>query len=158
MSFFGRSSDSLPPYAQVLKSIPMFSKLTPQEFRILAQIAHERTYMAGEVVFEQGDEGLGMYVVLEGRIRIHRTCAEGLTEEIAQVEAGAFFGELALLDGAPRSASATAVEPTRLLFFFRPEFLDILETHGRLGAKLSLELARHTAERLRRTVACRESS
>jgi CRP-like cAMP-binding protein len=158
MSFFSRGPGSLPPYVQVLKSIPMFSKLTPQEFRIVAQIAHERSYMAGEIVFEQGDEGLGMYVVLEGRIRIHQACPEGRTEDIAQVEAGAYFGELALLDGAPRSASATAAEPTRLLFFFRPEFMDILETHGRLGAKLSLEIARHTAERLRRTVVCRESS
>jgi len=156
MAFFHRSQGSLPPYVQVLKSIPMFARLTPQEFRIIAQIAHERHYMAEEVVFEQDDEGLGMYVVLEGRIRIHQKCSEGNPKEIAQVEAGAYFGELALLDGAPRSASATAVESSRLLFFFRPEFLDILETHGRLGAKLSLEIARHTAERLRRSVSCRE--
>lgn len=156
MAFYLRGLSSLPSYVQVLKSIPLFAKLTPQEFRIISQIAHERHYMAGEMVFEQGDEGLGMYVVLEGRIGIHQKCPDGSFKEIAQVEAGACFGELALLDGTPRSASATALESTRMVFFFRPEFLDILETHGRLGAKLSLEIARHTAERLRRSVSWRE--
>jgi CRP-like cAMP-binding protein len=152
MALFSRGIGSLPPYFQVLKAMPLFSKLSTQEFVVLTQIVHERTYLTDEVVFEEGDEGLGMYVVLEGKVSIHRKAIVG-RKEIASIPPGAYFGELALLDGSPRSATATAVEPTRLLFFFRPEFLDILETHGRLGAKLSLEIARHTADRLRNSVA-----
>jgi CRP/FNR family transcriptional regulator, cyclic AMP receptor protein len=152
MALFFRGDRSLPPYLQVLKAMPLFTKLTNQEFVILMQTIHERTYMPEEVVFEEGDEGLGMYVVVEGKILIHRKSMIG-RKEIATIEPGMYFGELALLDGSPRSATATAVESTRLLFFFRPEFLDILETHGRLGAKLSLQIALHTANRLRKTVA-----
>lgn len=158
MPLFNRGVPKLSPEILALRSIPMFSRLTPQEFRIIAQIAHERRYLPGEFIFEEGDEGLGMYAVLEGSVRIHRPGRDGANREIALVKAGGYFGELALLDGFPRSASATAVEATRLLFFFRPEFLDILETHGRLGAKLSLEIARHTAQRLRQSVAeCQEA-
>lgn len=155
MASFFAGRGALPPYLQVLKAMPLFAKLTNQEFSILVQIVHERSYMPQEVVFEEGDEGLGMYVVLEGRVRIHQRTATG-TRDLAVIESGMYFGELALLGGEPRSASATALEATRLLFLFRPEFLDILETHGRLGAKLSLQLAIHTAERLRKAVATRE--
>jgi CRP/FNR family transcriptional regulator, cyclic AMP receptor protein len=155
MGLFQRRGGKLPPYLQLLKSVPLFSKLNNQEIVILAQIIHERDYLREEVVFEEGDEGLGMYVVLEGKVGIHRKGRAG-REELMVVEPGAFFGELALLNGDPRSASAVCLEPTRLLFFFRPEFLDVLETHGRLGSKLSFQIALHTAERLRNFVVGRD--
>jgi CRP/FNR family cyclic AMP-dependent transcriptional regulator len=92
-----------------------------------------------------------MYIILNGRVRIFRR--EGDTEhEIALLGPGAYFGELALLDGAPRTANAVAVENSCLVGFFRPEFLEILETHGRIGAKISLALARITGTRLRKTL------
>lgn len=155
MGLFQHRGGKLPPYLQVLKSIPLFAKLTNQEFIILGQIIHERTYMKDEVVFEEGDEGLGMYVLLEGKVAIHRE-GPGGRQKLMEVEPGSYFGELALLNGAPRSASAVCMEPSRLLFFFRPEFLDILETHGRLGSKLSFQIALHTADRLRNFVVNRD--
>ncbi|MDX6766139.1 MAG: cyclic nucleotide-binding domain-containing protein [Candidatus Methylacidiphilales bacterium] len=155
MGLFQRNGAKLTPYLQLLKGIPLFSKLTNQEFIILSQIIHERTYLKGEVIFEECDEGLGMYVVVEGRVQIHRN-ADGGQVKLSEIEPGAFFGELALLSGAPRSATAICLEPTRLLFFFRPEFMDVLETHGKMGSKLSIQIAIHTAERLRRVVLDRD--
>lgn len=155
MGLFQRRVGKLPPYLQLLKAIPLFSKLNNQEFVILSQIIHERTYLKDEVVFDEGDEGLGMYVVLEGKVEIYRS-GTGARQSLMVVEPGVYFGELALLNGGPRSASAVSLEPSRLLFFFRPEFLDILETHGRLGAKLSFQIALHTADRLRNYVASRD--
>jgi CRP/FNR family cyclic AMP-dependent transcriptional regulator len=66
---------------------------------------------------------------------------------------GHSFGELAPLDGAPRVGTAVAMEESCLIGFFRPEFLEVLETHGRIGAKISLALARLTGARLRKMVA-----
>jgi len=131
-----------------LHQVPLFSSLSPRELKLLEPLFHERRYAAGEVVFEQGEEGLGMYIVVEGNIQISNSNGEQ-NKLIAELGGGHFFGELALLDGAPRSATAKAVAPSYLIGFFRTEFLEVLETHGRTGTKISLQLARMTSARLR---------
>lgn len=154
--WFGRKQAPLPPWIQTLRSVPIFAPLSNRELSIISQIAHVRSYLDGEIIFEEGDEGLGMYVVLEGAVLLRRRAGQEV-RQVGRVEPGVCFGELALLDGGPRSASAVAEGATRLLFFFRPEFMDVLETHGRLGARISLAIARHTAARLRRAVSrCEE--
>lgn len=137
---------------QVLHRVPLFSTLSTRELKRLEPLFHFRNYQEGEVIFDQSDEGLGMYVVVSGRIRISSTNQEGKTSDLAVLESGQFFGELALLDGAPRTASATAMAPSKLVGFFRPEFLEILESHRQLGTKISFQLARLTGARLRQTL------
>lgn len=73
----------------------------------------------------------------------------GVVTEVARLGVGAFFGELALLDGAPRSANARAVDNARLAVFFRDDFLELLDTHGRIASKIARQLARHIGGRMR---------
>jgi CRP-like cAMP-binding protein len=135
-----------------MHQVPLFSSLTTRELRKLEPLFHDRRYSPGEVVFEQGEEGLGMYVIVTGKVNITSQSKGKQAKVLAELGVGHFFGELALLDGAPRTATATATEPCRLVGFYRTEFLDILETHGRMGTKISLQLARMTGARLRQTL------
>jgi len=152
MAWFKKKEDEALCETMVcLHRVPLFSSLTKRELKRLEPLFHDRRYAADEVVFEQGEEGLGMYVVVEGKVKISTRNGTG-EKPLAELGNGQFFGELALLDGAPRSATAIATEPCRLIGFFRTEFLELLETNGRAGTKISLELARMTSSRLRQTL------
>jgi len=152
MGLFSKRNEVMPQHLAVLRKIPLFSTLRTKELMQVERILHERSYLADEIVFEEGDEGLGMYIVVEGEVRIQRKVA-GVSRPVAQLGPGSYFGELALLEGFPRAASVQAASNARLLGFFRPEFLKILETQGRTGAKLSLQLAKHTCVRMREALA-----
>jgi CRP-like cAMP-binding protein len=89
-----------------------------------------------------------MYIIVSGRVKVMRKIGD-VNKELAVMGAGETFGELALLDGSPRAATAVAVDDARVLGFFRPEFLDIMETHHRIGMKISFALAVETGKRLR---------
>lgn len=142
-----RAPDS--PHEAVLRQLPLFHTLTRRERGLLELILHERTYAAGEVVFEEGEEGLGMYIVLEGKVTVVRNGLVG-RRELGTLAAGDSFGEMALLDGVTRSASAIASEsPTRLLSLFRPELLRLLTAHSRIGYKISYEMACGLSRRYR---------
>lgn len=144
----------LPPQLKVLRQVDLFSGLSVRELKALESVLHERTYVRDEIVFDEGDEGLGMYIVMKGSVRIVKKI-EGRQEEIVMLKSGDFFGELALLDGYPRTAAAMAAEPCILLGIFRPEFLALLQGSDRLGVKLALKLAQVTVSRMRQTLSNR---
>ncbi len=135
----------------ILKGIPVFEELGAKELFQIGRILHEREFRADEAVFRQGDPGVGMYIIAEGEVLI-RTDPSG--QVLAELEAGEFFGELSLLGDAPRTASAIARTPCRLLCFFQPDLLDLLERHPRLGVKILFRLAKTIGERLRKTNEC----
>jgi CRP/FNR family cyclic AMP-dependent transcriptional regulator len=147
LSFFKKFETLTPTQASLLK-LPFFSQLKPRELAILEQIVHQREYLTDEIIFGEGDEGLGMYVIVQGKVNIFKKTPEG-KKELAILGSGDFFGELALLEGFPRTAAAVAMEPTTLLGFFRPEFFELIESQPRLGIKLTTALAKHTARRMK---------
>ena len=117
-----------------LKSLSLFADLSPRELKIVQGLLHEREYLAGEVIFDEGEEGNALYIVRKGRVVI---CRQGRPEHpIAEIGAGSFFGELALLDPAPRSAQARALEPCQLAVFFGSDLLSLLETESRLSSRI----------------------
>jgi CRP/FNR family cyclic AMP-dependent transcriptional regulator len=140
----------------MLMRVPFFSSLSRKELELIASILHERNYLSDEIIFEEGDEGLGMYIILSGKVRISRKVLLQ-HKAIAEMGPNEYFGEMALLDGAPRAATAVAAEPTTVLGFFRPEFLELLDSHQRIGGRLSFALACEAARRLRANVV-RESA
>ena len=148
MGFFGSGGRAASERLAVLKKVALFATLKTKELKLVEQILLERHFIADEVIFEEGDEGLGMYIVVEGEVKMLRK-GGGFKQEIARMQPGSYFGEMALLEGTPRMASAVAVTDTRVLVLFRPEFLNILETRGYTGAKISLQLARQSSIRLR---------
>jgi CRP/FNR family transcriptional regulator, cyclic AMP receptor protein len=135
----------------LLRATPLFQQLSFRELRQIESILHERSYMPNEIIFEQGEEGLGLYVVRSGRVSVS-SVENGRERELAALNRGQFFGELALLDGSPRSAQARAVEQTELIGFFRPDLQKLLDTNPKIAAKFSVELARWIGKRLRETI------
>jgi CRP/FNR family transcriptional regulator, cyclic AMP receptor protein len=141
-------STSTTPRQERLRSMSLFIHLTPKELQILDGLLHERDYLKDEVIFDEGEEGQAIYIVLEGRVLI---CHQGRPEDgrIAELEPGTSFGELALLDNGPRSAQARADTDCRLAVFFREDFLTLLEPHAVIASKIFRELARIMGQRLR---------
>ena len=136
------------PRQERLRTLSLLVDLTPAELAVVDGLLHERSYLKDEVIFDAGEEGQAIYIVLEGEVLI---CFQGepATGRIAVLGPGTFFGELALLDDAPRSAQALAATPCQLIVFFREDFTSLLDTHGRVASKIARQLARHIGARLR---------
>lgn len=111
----------------VLKSNAVFASLEDTVLDLLAEIAREVTFNRGQTVVSEGDAGTRLFVVFKGTVKIYKRAASGAIIEICRRSAGEMFGELALLDGGPRSASVDAVSKTVLLEFERELFLGILK-------------------------------
>jgi CRP-like cAMP-binding protein len=131
----------------ILKSVPIFRDLNDRELRKIERLIYVRSFKKDETIFRQGEPGLGMYIVESGRVLI---LLAPHAEPLAELSEGEFFGELSLLDEAPRSASAVAVEETKLLCFFHPELMDLLNVDPKLGLKLVIGLARTIGERTKK--------
>jgi len=135
----------------LLKDIPIFSDLKPKEIAEIEKIMHRRVYKKNEPIIRMGDPGLGMYIVVKGSVEIIEEKKKGENRSLAKLNEGSFFGDLALLDESPRSASAIATEDCDIIGFFRPDFLDLLYRKPKLGIKVLFALAKTIGERLRRT-------
>jgi CRP-like cAMP-binding protein len=139
---------ALSPHLQRLKRLALFATLTPRELKIADSLLHRRQFLAGEIIFDEGEEGQALYIVLSGTVAVCRN-HESAKETVAELFAGSFFGDLALLDNAPRTAQVRAKENCELAVFFRADFVALLATDATIGYKISLQLARTIAERLR---------
>jgi len=141
-------SPALSPRRHKLKESALFSALTPLELKIVDGLMHERCYLAEEIIFDEGEEGQALYLVMSGRVLISRSLDTSI-EVVAELSPGAFFGDLALLDNSPRNAQARAFDNCELAVFFRADFMGLMETDAVIGYKIALALARHVGSRLR---------
>jgi CRP-like cAMP-binding protein len=122
--------------------------LLKKELKNIAQLTHEREYKSNEYVFKKHAPAEGMYIILHGEIEIKDPKSGNI---FADLHSGDFFGELALLDEEPRSASAICTVPSRLIGFFRTDLLTLINRYPELGNKILLNLSRVLGERLRET-------
>ena len=127
---------------EVFGRSPLFEQASREIMESLAGRLRRRRFRRGEVIFHQGDPGDSLQVVASGAVKILLPSAEGEEAIIATLRPGDFFGELALLDGATRSATAAALEPTETLVLPRPVLMDLLGTVPGLGDALLVGLAR----------------
>lgn len=132
----------------ILLNIPIFQDLNNSELKTIKRILHQREYKKNEVIFNQGDIGLGMYIIVRGTVDI--VCDPG-RHILAELHDGDFFGELALIDESPRSATAVTTMPAELLFFLKPDLLDLINRNPKLGGKILFKLAWTIGERLKST-------
>ena len=109
-----------------LADVPLFARLPPAALEELARASRTRTYPAGQVIWSEGDPGDALLVLEEGQIRVTRTTGGGVEVVLAVNDAPAALGELALLDGEPRSAAVIAQRPVRVRFIPRSAFLALL--------------------------------
>lgn len=126
----------------------MFHELSDRALREVRDACHLRDYKTGEHIFREEEPGVGMYVILDGSVEIYRKGARGREWHFAELEEGDFFGELALLEEMPRTASAMARTPSRILGFFRPDLLSIVERKPRIGVQIMMNMARLIGQRL----------
>jgi CRP/FNR family cyclic AMP-dependent transcriptional regulator len=138
-----------PAALQALKTVPLFDGLTRPQLRKLLRVLHERVYERDEIIFREGRLGAGMYVIRAGGVRIVLTLPSGEERLVAELGPGHFFGEMALLEEAPRSATCVANERTELLGFFQPDLDGLIERDSRLGSRVLWNLARLLASRVR---------
>jgi CRP/FNR family cyclic AMP-dependent transcriptional regulator len=140
---------AIPPAGQAttFEHVPLFSGLDQESLRELTEAARRRLFHAGEIVFHRDDTGQVLYVIRAGKVKIFVTGPEGQDMVLAILGPGDYFGELALLDGLPRSASAVAIEVADTLALQRTDFIRAVERHPRIAIQVMNVLSR----RLRQT-------
>jgi CRP/FNR family cyclic AMP-dependent transcriptional regulator len=135
----------------LLKSIPLFSELHRNELREIERLVHHRSYHNGEVVFWEDEPGVAMYVVQRGEVGIFKDYDKPGQQELARLQHGDFFGEMALLAGDFRQATAVATGETDLFSLIHPELFDLFDRKPHMGVKILSFLATVMAQRLRKT-------
>lgn len=135
---------------QFLKTVPFFNELSNWELKRVSEIVFERSYDQNEMIFEQGQPGAALFLIVEGRVSVE-IYREKYTANLAVLEKGSFFGEMALLDESPRSASARAMEPTRTIALYRNDLNRLIHTNPETACNIYRALARIVGDRLRST-------
>ncbi|MBC7910366.1 MAG: cyclic nucleotide-binding domain-containing protein, partial [Pyrinomonadaceae bacterium] len=128
-----------------LRSVPLFASLENEAVRELRELLTVKDFRAGTELFHLGDKGDAMYLIESGRVRIHIEDSTGQEVTLVELAGGDFFGEMAILDGQPRSADATVIQDARLAILDRADFL----TFVRRNPDVSLAMMNAITERLR---------
>ena len=140
-------SDSHAPFPALLDFLnrtQLFSGLSQEHLAAIAQLARQQAYGKGEVLFHQGEEGNGFYLIQSGRIKVFQLSSGGREQILHIFGEGDHFAEVPAFDGQSFPASAAALEATQALFFPRQLFLMLLEQNPILTINLLKSFARHT--------------
>jgi serine/threonine protein phosphatase PrpC len=129
-----------------LQRIPLFAYLVYREISEVLAISQTRHYAAGELIVKEGDPGGDLFVVLQGQVVV-----EAGGKGITTLAPGGQFGEMGLVDAAPRSASVRALEPTRVMLIPRADMMGLMHREPVVGVKLLWVLAQSLSQRLRAT-------
>ena len=146
----GAETASDPDSALFLSRTPLFAKLSPQECSILASYCEIKNVGAGQKLFSEGDFGDAMYILKAGVLEIFKKDLLG-DVRIAEIRPGGLVGEMALVDGKPRSANVRAADSTRLLSLSRASYNDLKKVHPQVATKFQDELLLLISSRLRQT-------
>lgn len=131
-NFFKSKKHSLET-VDFLASLPPFANLNQKDLRLVSNLLHTRSYLAGEYIFLQGDPGIGIYLINEGDVEIQKKDDTGNTTSLAVLTKKDFFGELALIDGEKRPASAVAITNSNLSVLFKPDLDEFIRKYPKKG-------------------------
>jgi len=138
MSTEHRSKEAL----ESLRNIGLFSSVRDEDLTAIATLLIERRFPKHKTIVEEGLPGDYMYIIREGRVSVSKLSDDGREKILEFLEAGDFFGEMALLDNAPRSASVRALSDARVLALSRGDFLNVLRANPDLAMAVIQELTR----------------
>ncbi len=113
----------------LLQQVGLFRSLDPAQLSQITARLQEQHYRKGDIIFQQGDPGVCLYIIARGRVRVYLESADGREVTIRIYETGSHFGEFAVFDGAPRSASAAALGNVATFVLYRDDFLELLRTN-----------------------------
>jgi CRP/FNR family transcriptional regulator, cyclic AMP receptor protein len=134
-----------------LAKVTLFAGLTAPALELISRVATEESHALGTKIFQHGDPGDKLYIIIEGKIRISREVPGMGEEALAVLGPGAVFGEMSLLDEASRSADARVHERCRLLALPKDAFDDLLFLHKELAYEVLWSVVRMLTQRLRET-------
>jgi Cyclic nucleotide-binding domain/TLC ATP/ADP transporter len=136
----------LPDVLLNLKRIEIFEKLSPQDLAAIASATQERHFEAGQVVIREGEPGDTLYLVLEGEVAVIKTTADGGEIELDHIGAQDYFGEMALFEDIPRTATIRTLSPCRMLVLHKHAFNEIVREYP----QIALEICKVLGSRIRR--------
>jgi CRP/FNR family cyclic AMP-dependent transcriptional regulator len=125
-----------------LRKVSLFDSLNAEQLEHILRISQRRTIPAGSTLFHEKEMGLTFYVILSGSIKIFTKSSTGEEKVLSLISAGESFGELSLLDGRPRSASAQTLENTTVLELSSEQFMNLMQTHFDITRGILAELCR----------------
>jgi CRP-like cAMP-binding protein len=136
-AFFDRAwnQPTTKDWAGVLASLPLFERLTKRQLRKVAELAKINEFQAGDVVIQSGEAGDAVYVILSGRARVIGPPRTRI------LRAGAYFGEMALIDGGPRSATVIAADALQTMKLARQPFLKVVRQDPGIAIAIMAEMA-----------------
>ena len=123
----------------MLQKAPLWSGLNEKELKVIARSFKELKYESGDIIVRKGEAGVGFYLMAEGTVEVR---SDG--KVLSRLGPGQFFGEMALLDGQPRSADVVALEPSKCLALTSWSFKSIVSNHPKMALKLLEESTRRS--------------
>ena len=143
--FPSRASDSVAR----LRKLDIFSDLTFREALEVDELLHERVYEKGEIIFQEGDIGHGIFIVVSGKVRVDPS-REILKDAVLEFGPGEMLGELTLFEEAPRFATVLAMERTVMVALLQAELSSLLTRNTKIGVKVLVKLSTTMCRRVRR--------
>lgn len=137
--------------AEILKSIYLFEDLNDEELAKVAGIVSEEKFSKDHALFKEGDKGDKFYIIRNGSVRVSQSIGGAGEEALTILEKGEYFGEMALIDDAPRSADLIVHEDTELLVISKKDFDDLLFFDKDIAYKILWAFVRTFSARLRET-------
>ena len=134
-----------------LRKVSLFSELDERGLKLLAKSVKKRTFEKGEYLVKQGDDGIGLFIIMSGKVKVTKKTGDGSEIDIATHGPGDFIGEFSVLDGAKRTASVSALEKTECALLTSWDFNAIMDTHPNIALGILpvvVKRFRETNERL----------
>lgn len=138
-------------FCGMLESSQMFNDLEWPEIEALSNYMKGYRVREGATLFREGENGNYMCLVIEGRVDIHKENRDFEDKIVTSIDGGKTLGEMAMVDGEPRSATATAATETTLAILTRDSFNRLIKEKPALGVKILMKISRLLSQRLRRT-------
>jgi CRP/FNR family transcriptional regulator len=126
---------------EVLKQIPLFVELNKHNLELLSRIIVVRNYAKGDIIVNQGDNGIGFYIIATGHVEVYRQ-KEETRLKLSELQGGDFFGEMALFEDSPRTATVIATEPTTCYVITSWHFKGAIESNPGIAAQMLTVLAK----------------
>lgn len=126
---------------KAIATIPLFKGLNDQQYDELAMIVTDQEIKRGQTIFSEGDEGVGFYVIISGLIKIYKLSLDGKEQILHIFGPGEPFAEAAVFTGSTYPAHAIALEKSRILFFPRASFVDLIQKHPSLAMNMMATLS-----------------
>ncbi len=135
----------------ILKKVKFFDTLTEDELKEIASLSKLEEYKEGETIFSEGDEGERLFVIISGAVRISKNIPGMGEEALSILRAGDYFGEMSLIDNAPRSADARTHEDSSLMTLSKKDLEGLMDEKKDIGYKILSKFVETLSKRLRDT-------